>query len=323
VRYRFVHQHAQQFPLAMLCRVLQVSTSGYYAWRNRPESPRTQQNRALRRHIEAVHARSRRTYGRRRVHAQLRREGVSCSRNRVARLMRAQGLWGRRRRAFRATTDSQHSFPAAQNLLARNFTAPAPDQVWVSDITYLPVAEGWEYLATVMDLCSRRIVGWAMQSTLERSLTLSALEMAIARRRPGPGLIHHSDRGSQYACGDYQDLLARQGMIPSMSRKGDVWDNAPKESFFGTLKSELVHAWSRPPRAEARREVFDFIEVFYNRQRLHSSLGYQSPAVFEGQFRTETAQSGVHSFGARSPPLSDWHGGGGGCSLPAIPPAPG
>jgi transposase InsO family protein len=289
VRYSFIQKHYQQFRLAALCRVLRVSPSGYCAWLRRPESPRAQQNRALVTQIKAVHAHSRQTYGRRRVHAQLQAEGRVCSRNRVARLMRAEGLCGLRRRAFKATTDSQHSFPVAANLLARDFTASGPDQVWVSDITYLACEEGWEYLATVMDLHSRRIVGWAMHSTLERSLTLRALEMAVAQRRPSPGLIHHSDRGSQYACADYQAALARQGMIPSMSRKGDVWDNAPTESFFGTLKCELVHHWSRPPREQARREVFEYLEVFYNRQRLHSSLGYQSPVAFERQSMTEAA----------------------------------
>lgn len=289
MRYRFVHQHAQQFPITALCRMLAVSASGYYAWRTRPESPRTRHNRLLATQIKAVHTRSRRTYGRRRIHAQLRREGVVCSRNRVARLMHQEGLCGLRRRSFKATTNSRHSFPTAPNLLARNFTATAVDQVWVSDITYLACEEGWEYLASVMDLYSRRIVGWAMQSTLERSLTLNALKMAIAQRRPGPGLTHHSDRGVQYACGDYQSALNEQGMVPSMSRKGDCWDNAPKESFFGTLKGELVQHWGRPPRDQARREVFEYIEVFYNRQRLHSSLGYLPPVAFEAQSDTKPA----------------------------------
>ena len=197
--------------------------------------------------------------------------------------MRQNGLCGLRRRRFRATTDPRHSFPVAPNLLARDFTASGPDQVWVSDITYLACAEGWEYLATVMDLYSRRIVGWAMQPTLARSLTLHTLQMAIAQRQPAPGLLHHSDRGVHYACGDYQAALRRQGMIPSMSRKGDVWDNAPQESFFGTLKCELGLPGLRPPRAQARREVFEYLEVFSNRQRLHSSLGYLPPAAFELQ----------------------------------------
>ena len=286
MRYSFIRNHRAQFRLAALCRVLRVSKSGYCAWAARPESPRQRANRALALQIRAAHARSRKTYGRRRVHAQLRAEGISCSRNRVARLMRQEGLCGLRRGAFKATTDSKHNFPVAPNLLARDFTAAAPDRVWVSDITYLPVEEGWDYLATVMDLHSRRIVGWAMQSTRERSLTLGALEMAIAQRQPDPGLIHHSDRGSQYACSDYQAALQSHRMTPSMSRKGDVWDNAPKESFFGTLKCELGLHGFRFPREQARRKVFEYIEVFYNRQRLHSTLGYLSPAAFELQSRT-------------------------------------
>lgn len=288
MRYRFIRQH-KQFPITLMCGMLRVSASGYYEWLERPQSPRAAENRRLGVQIGAVHARSRRTYGRRRVWAQLRAEGVRCSRNRVGRLMRRIGLSGVRKRRLRATTDSKHKLPVAPNRLARNFGASAPDQVWVSDITYLATQEGWEYLATVMDLYSRRIVGWAMQPTLERSLTLSALHMAISQRQPGPGLIHHSDRGSQYACGDYQAMLRRHGMLPSMSRKGNVWDNAPKESFYGSLKCELVHHWSRPPRDQARRLVFDYIEVFYNRQRLHSFLGYQSPAAFEMQSAAKIA----------------------------------
>jgi putative transposase len=280
VRYSFIREHRQQFRLAALCRMLRVSKSGYCTWVRRTESPRAGRNRALVVCIKAAHRRSRKSYGRRRIYAQLQRDGVACSRHRVARLMRQEGIYGRRRRGFRATTDSKHSLPVAPNLLARDFTTTAPNQVWVSDITFLPCEEGWEYLASVMDLYNRQIVGWAMQSSLERSLTLQALEMAIRQHQPAPGLIHHSDRGSQYACADYQAKLTQQGMICSMSRKGDPWDNAPKESFFGTLKTELVHDWSRPPRAQARREVFDYIEVFYNRQRLHSALGYETPVGF-------------------------------------------
>lgn len=289
MRYSFIREHRGQFRLVALCRVLRVSKSGYFAWLTRPESPRKRANRALLVQIRAAHTRSRKTYGRRRVHAQLQREGVSGSPNRVGRLMSAEGLCGLRRCRFKATTNSRHGFPVAPNLLARNFTAAAPDQVWVSDITYLACEEGWEYLATVMDLHSRRIVGWAMQSTLERSLTLRALEMAISQRRPDPGLIHHSDRGVQYACGDYQTALQKQGIVPSMSRKGDCWDNAPKESFFGTLKCELGLHGLRPPREQAHRKVFEYIEVFYNRQRLHSSLGYQTPVAFEMQSAARAA----------------------------------
>ena len=289
MRYSFIRDHRQQFRVAALCRVLKVSASGFFAWLRRSESPRRCANRALLTRIRAAHARSRKSYGRRRIHIQLQRDGIACSPNRVGRLMRQEGIQGLRRRKFKATTNSRHSFPVAPNLLARNFTAAAPDQVWVSDITYLACEEGWEYLATVMDLYSRRIVGWAMQSTLERSLTVRALEMAIAQRRPAPGLIHHSDRGVQYACGDYQTALNEQGMVPSMSRKGDCWDNAPKESFFGTLKCELGLHGLRPPREHAHRKVFEYIEVFYNRQRLHSSLGYLPPVEFEIADRARAA----------------------------------
>jgi transposase InsO family protein len=286
VRYRFVHQHAPQFPITLLCRMLEVSPSGYYAWRTRPESPRQQHNRTLGGQIQAVHTHSRGTYGRRRVQAQLQAQGTPCSLNRVARLMRQHGLVARPRGRFRTTTDSRHCFPVAPNLLRRDFSARAPDQVWVSDITYLATDEGWLYLATVMDLYSRRIVGWAMQPTLERGLTLSALEMAVAQRSRRPAV--HSDRGVQYACGDYQASLTRHGMRCSMSRKADPWDNAPQESFYGSLKGELTHH-RHASRAQARREVFEYLEVFYNRQRLHSSLGYLSPVAFESQRAAKAA----------------------------------
>jgi transposase InsO family protein len=282
VRYRFIRAQQSQFPITALCRVLEVSRAGYYAWRTRPESSRGPADRALLARIRAVQQASRGTYGRRRVHAQLRAQGESCSRNRVARLMRRNGLAGRPRRRFGRTTDSRHAHPVAPNRLSRHFAVAALDQVWVTDITYLPTGEGWLYLATVMDLCSRRIVGWSMQATLAHQLPLEALKMAVGQRHPAPGLLHHSDRGVQYACQDYQTALADYGMLPSMSRKGDVWDNAPQESFYGTLKTELaLPRWAT--HAQARREVFDYIEVFYNRQRLHSSLGYQSPADFEEQ----------------------------------------
>jgi transposase InsO family protein len=267
---------------------MEVSPSGYYAWRTRPASARQRQNQDLAEQIEAVHTASRGTYGSRRVQAQLRAQGQPCSRNRVAHLMRSQGLQGRGRRRFRVTTDSRHSLPVAPNQLAQDFTTTAPDQVWVSDITYLRTDEGWLYLATVLDLYSRKVVGWSLQPTLEQSLPLAALEMALAQRRPGPGLVHHSDRGSQYASHAYQALLQRHRLRCSMSRKGNVWDNAPQESFFGTLKRELPKdRW--PTRELCRREVFAYLEVFYNRQRLHSSLGYRSPVDFEAEYGREAA----------------------------------
>jgi putative transposase len=284
VRYRFIQQYKEQFPIRFLCQAMQVSTSGYYAWSGRAESSRSRRNRLLLVHIKAAHKRSRKTYGRRRIHAQLQREGCSCSQGRVARLMRQAGLQGKRKRGFRATTDSQHALPVAPNLLAQDFTATAPNQVWVSDITYLSCGEGWEYLATIMDLFNRQIVGWASQATLEHSLTVRALQMALGQQHPAPGLIHHSDRGVQYACRDYQALLAQHGITCSMSRKGNPLDNAPQESFFASFKTELVQDWSRLPRAQVRQEVFDYIEIFYNRQRLHSTLGYQTPVEFAANY---------------------------------------
>ncbi len=265
----------------MMCRVLKVSRSGYYAWRGRPESERDMENRRLVDRIRMVHKKSRKTYGSPRVHSQLVLDGERCSRGRVARLMSANGIRTRGRRKFVATTDSKHDLPVAENVLGRDFSVAEPDRVWVSDITYIPTDEGWLYLAGVVDLCSRTAVGWSMSEGLERQLVMDALKMAYLRRRPCKGLIHHSDRGSQYASADYRQLLSDYGMQMSMSRKGDCWDNAVMESFFGTLKKELVHHRRYRTREEARREIFEFIEIFYNRQRLHSSLGYLPPAEYE------------------------------------------
>jgi putative transposase len=289
VRYRFVHEHLQQFPIARLCRVMKVSPSGYYAWRQRKESARAQAQAELVEAIRAIHLASRGTYGWRRVRQQLRQEGRLCSRHRLVRLMRQHGLQGRRpTRRVPRTTDSRHALPVAPNRLAGQPPVQAPNQVWGSDITYLPTEEGWLYLATVMDLASRRIVGWSMQTSLARHLPLQALQMALEQRHPAPGLVHHSDRGSQYASHDYQALLAQHGLLCSMSRRGDPYDNAAQESFFARLKGELPQRrW--PTRSQARREVFEYIEVFYNRKRLHSSLGYLSPADFERQSQLRVA----------------------------------
>lgn len=289
MRYSFIREHRQQFHVAALCRLLNVSLSGFYAWLTRPESARQQANGQLVEEIRSVHANSRGTYGRRRVHAQLQAQGVPCSVNRVARLLRQEGLCGRGRRRRRAlTTDSQHALPVAPNRLAEGIAVTGPDQVWVSDITYLRTGEGWLYLATVLDLYSRRVVGWSLQDSVDRSLPLAALAMALQGRHPEPGLIHHSDRGSQYASHDYQAVLAQHGVLASMSRKGNPYDNAAQESFYGRLKEELPRDhW--PTQAEAKGEVFEHLEVFYNRQRLHSSLGYQSPAAFERQYAARVA----------------------------------
>ena len=267
-----------------MCRVLEVSTSGYYDWRGRAESQRKKQDRRLVVEIKAIHRQSRQTYGSPRIHDQLKDRGIRCGKKRVARLMQLHGLRAKQTRRFKATTDSKHTLPVADNVLSRQFTPSAPDVVWAADITYIPTRQGWLYLAVVLDLFSRRVVGWSMHKRLDRSLVLDALEMALRGRSPGPGLIHHSDRGSQYASGDYQALLEAQQMICSMSRRGNCWDNAPVESFFSTLKRELVHHCRYQTRAEARAELFEYIEVWYNRRRRHSSLGYQSPAEYEALF---------------------------------------
>jgi len=264
-----------------MCKVLKVSRSGYYASVVRPESSRARENRRLLVKIKAIHKGSRNTYGSPRVHRKLRAEGETCNRKRVARLMSDADIRAKQKRRFVATTNSKHNLPVAANLLDRQFNAVSPNSVWVSDITYIPTSEGWLYLATVMDLYSRQIVGWSMGDSMERSLVKDALSMAIRKRRPGEGLLHHSDRGSQYASTEYQGMLMRNGITPSMSRKGNCWDNAPMESFFHTLKTELVHHKHYLTRREARRDIFEYIEVFYNRQRLHSSLGYKTPTEYE------------------------------------------
>ncbi len=285
MRYQFIRDHAAQFPIQRLCTVLQVTRSGYYAWATRPSSARAQDDARLLAQMRDLHKKSQQTYGHRRLHAQLRQAGETCGRGRVRRLMREHQLVARRRRKHRPTTDSQHTEPVAPNLLDRQFQVTAPDQVWVSDITYISTWEGWLYLATVMDLGTRQIVGWSMGTTLERSLVLDALTAALQRRRPAPGLIHHSDRGCQYASRDYQQLLAAHGLRPSMSRKGNCWDNAPMESFFHSLKTERVYGAVYRTHAQARQDIFDYIEVWYNRQRLHSALGYLTPVQYEQRLR--------------------------------------
>jgi transposase InsO family protein len=275
--YAFIRGHVAAFPVSAMCAALGVSRSGYYGWASRPEGARATADRALAAEIRAVHEGSRGRYGSPRVHAALRAHGRRVGRKRVARLMRGMGLSARRKRRFRRTTDSAHALPVAPNLLGRDFTAAAPDRVWLADLTYIWTAEGWLYLAVVLDLFSRRVVGWAMADHLGHELALAALDMAIARRRPAPGLIHHSDRGVQYAARRYQARLREHGMLCSMSRKGDCWDNAPMESFFATLKGELVEERDYLTHDEARADVFQYVEGFYNRRRLHSGIGYLTP----------------------------------------------
>jgi len=288
VRFAFIAAEKATFPVRLLCRTLQVSRAGFYAWRTRPPAPRQQADERLGLAIAAIHAESRQRYGSPRIHAELADRGCRTSRKRVARLMRVRGLAARRRRQFRVTTQSHHRFPIAPNVLARQFERAQPDQAWVTDITYIPTREGWLYLAVILDLCSRFAVGWAMSERITDDLTLNALGMALARRRPPQGLLHHSDRGSQYASRDYQQVLAQHRIVCSMSRRGDCWDNAVAESFFATLKVELVHDASWATRATARTDLFEYLELFYNGQRRHSALGYLSPRAFE---RTRVQQA--------------------------------
>ena len=269
-----------EFTISLMCRCLCVSRAGYYAWASRPESPRSIENRALAVHIKAAFDESRGTYGSPRVHEELKAKGFPVGRHRVARAMRTGGLRGRKKRRFVATTQSNHEFPVAPNLLARRFDVAAPNTVWAGDITYLATAEGWLYLAVVLDLCSRRVIGWAMGARIDRGLALSALEMATSNR-PSQGVMYHSDRGVQYASTDFREALVAAGMTCSMSRSGDCWDNAMVESFFSTLKTELVGADVFPSREIARSVVFEWIESFYNRRRRHSALGYMAPEEYE------------------------------------------
>jgi putative transposase len=264
-----------------MCRVLKVSRSGFYAWRDRPASNRAESRRRLIRMIKEIHQESRENYGSPRVHRELLTRGEKCCVNTVARYMRENDIAAKTRRKFKHTTDSNHSYPVTRNVLDRQFEQTEPNRAWVSDITYVPTREGWLYLATVLDLFSRRIVGWSMSQRIDRHLVIDALEMAVSNRRPPPGLIHHSDRGSQYASNEYQALLKEHGMVCSMSRKGNCWDNAVMESFFRSLKTELVYHEDFATRAEARAAIFEYVEVFYNRIRLHSSLGYLSPVHYE------------------------------------------
>ena len=258
-----------------------MSKSGFYSWKRRGQGKREKEEQEVMRVIENIHKASKRNYGSPRVHAELKGMGFRCSKSRVERLMREHGIRARTRRKFRVTTDSKHKFPVAQNLLNREFSPKAPNAVWGADITYVWTKEGWLFLAVVLDLYSRQVVGWSMAERMTRKLTLDALKMAIYRRKPAPGLIHHSDRGSQYACADYQQLLNDSDMKCSMSRKGNCWDNAVVESFFHSLKTECIYWETFETREEAMRKIFEWIEILYNRYRRHSALGNLSPVNFE------------------------------------------
>lgn len=283
MRFRFVKDHRRRWPVQVMCRVLKVTRSGFYAWLKREPSARQLRREKLLTRIRVAHAENRELYGSPRVHRALLIEGEIVSRNTVAKLMRAAKIRARtRRRYVPRTTDSRHEKPIADNVLDRDFAAESPDRKWVADITYVPTGEGWLYLAAVLDCFSRKIVGWSMADHMETDLVAGALTMALQHRRPDGGkLLHHSDRGVQYASDDYQHLLARHGITCSMSGRGDCYDNAMMESFWATLKTELIHHQKYATREQARQSIFEYVEVFYNRQRLHSSLGYKSPESFE------------------------------------------
>jgi transposase InsO family protein len=263
---------------------LGISRSGYYAWRKRKPSQRAQNNQALMDHIRRIHKQSRKAYGSPRVYAQLKKQGYSCTKKRVARLMRQDGLKGQRKYRKVITTNSKHNYPVAANVLNREFQAEKPNQKWVADITYIPTDEGWLYVAGVLDLFSRKIVGWDMSSQIDATLVENALRMALYQRQPGKGLLHHSDRGSQYASYQIRNILAANQVQVSMSGRGNCYDNAVMESFWGTLKNEWVHHQKYRTRSEARTDIFSYIEGFYNTVRLHSTLGYLSPAEFEANY---------------------------------------
>jgi putative transposase len=282
VKFAFIKEHLTEFPVNATCDALAVSRSGYYAWVSRPPSNQARRRLELSEKIRAAHAENRQIYGSPRLFHLLASRGVEVCQNTVAKLMKQQGICAKAKRKFvPATTDSKHGQPLADNLLDRQFHADLPDQKWAADITYIPTDQGWLYLAGVIDLCTRKIVGWSMADHMRTELVADALEMAIARRQPGQGLLHHSDRGVQYASDQYMHLLQSHGMQASMSGKGDCWDNAVAESFWATLKNELVNHERYATREQARQSIFEYIEVFYNRKRLHSSLGYQSPEAFE------------------------------------------
>jgi len=282
LRYEFIRAEKAEYPVSVLCRTMRVSRSGFYAFCAATESVRAAVDRRLAQKILEVFMAYDATYGSPRVHRELRDEwGWRVGRKRVSRLMRQEGLCARRKRRFRCTTDSRHDDPIAPNLLQRNFQVSGPNRVWLSDVTYIPTREGWLYLAVVLDLWSRRIVGWSMSAALNSQLTCDALLMAVEQRRPSGPWILHSDRGKEYTANRFRRLLADRGGIASMSRKGDCWDNAPAESFFSTLKGERVSRRRYNNRIDARADLFSYIELFYNLRRRHSSIDYQSPATME------------------------------------------
>jgi putative transposase len=282
VKFAFIRAHRGGLSAKTMCRLFGVSRSGFYAAARRPEAPRHVEQRRITSAIRVIHCDGMGLYGSPRMFRELRRQGLPCGRHRAARLMRKNGIKARRRRGWRPmTTTTDRCLPVAPNILKQNFTVAEPNRVWVGDITFIATREGWLYLAVILDLFSRRVVGWAMDRVIDRHLTLRALRMALTQRRPAPGLIHHTDRGSQYASTDYQIELEGKGLICSMSRKGNCYDNAVAESFFSTFKIERVEGSNWIDREQAQAATFEYIEGFYNPRRMHSSLGYRSPVEFE------------------------------------------
>jgi len=289
VRYAFIEQHCDSYPVQLLCTALQVSDSGFTSWQRSDGPKKWWSDRELLKRIREIHEETKAAYGSPRIYQELKGLGIPVSKGRVERLMRENGLRGRHKRRFKATTDSKHTLPVAPNRLEQNFVTERPDQAWTADITYIATAEGWLYLAIVLDLYTRQIVGWAMRERMTKDLVIDALRMAWFRRRPAPGLIHHSDRGSQYCSHEFHKQLVAYEMLASMSRKGNCWDNATSESFFNSLKNERVHGSRYETRDAARADIFDYIEVFYNRRRRHSALGGESPAaVYEAWLKIQS-----------------------------------
>ena len=284
MRFAFIDAEKASYPVSVLCRVLGVTRQGYYAYAKRPPSPRQQDQEQLHVRVRELHEENRQTYGSPRIHEALRREGRRVSRTRVERALRVMGLETVRPRRFQVTTKADRTHRFEDNVLARDFTASRPNERWVTDITYVPTNQGWCYVATILDLFSRAVVGWAVESTMTATLATKALSMAVQRRRPGAGLLHHSDRGCQYTSTDYREQLRQLGVTVSMSRKGDCWDNAVAESFFATLKRELLNRARWTDSVDVRYAVFEYIETFYNRRRLHSTLGYKTPVQFETEY---------------------------------------
>ena len=292
MKFAFIEKYREEFLVHVMCRVLEVSKSGFYSWQKQSQksNAKAQQRYKIARTIEDIHRSSRKSYGSPRVFKQLKALGFKISKTSVERIMREENIFAKSKKKFRVTTDSKHNYPIACNLLNRNFSqTTAPNQIWLTDITYLATQEGWLYLAAVMDLHTRKIVGWSIKPRMEKDLVIDALEMAVKRENPKPGLMHHSDRGSQYASHAYQQRLWCYGMTCSMSRKGNCWDNSPMESFFKTLKVEHVYHEIFATKDQARTSIFEWIEVFYNRQRIHSSLGYKSPVEFERETMLKAA----------------------------------